>query len=78
MAGVQEQAEAGFRPTLEDFIEFIWMERLVRTMHPGWKQVLAEHRATWRNLQLKSAVRADPEVAIEQLRAMGYVVSTVG
>jgi len=61
-----------FRPTLEDFIEFLWSERLIGPLHDGWQQVLAKHRSNWLILQLRAAVRSDPNTAIAQLEAMGY------
>ncbi|MFV0372741.1 hypothetical protein [Microbacterium sp.] len=64
-----------FRPSLEDFIEFLWAERLIPPMHDGWQDVLARHRADWLALQLRAAVRNDPDTAIAQLEAMGYEVA---
>lgn len=63
-----------FRPTLEDFIEFLGMEDLI-PLHPGWASVVARHRPGWLALQLRAAVRNDPETAIAQLTTMGYDVS---
>lgn len=60
-----------FRPSLEDFIEFLHAERLIR-LHDGWQQVIAEHREGWLRRQTQAAVRNDPGSAVEQLRAMGY------
>ena len=64
-----------FRPTLEDFIEFLWSERLIGPLHAGWQQVLALHRANWLDLQLRAAVRGDPITAIAQLEIIGYKVN---
>nr|HUW77701.1 hypothetical protein [Candidatus Nanopelagicaceae bacterium] len=64
-----------YRPTLEDFIEFIWMEELVVELHEGWRKVIDEHRKRWLQVQLKSAVRSDPESAITQLTDMGYIIT---
>ena len=64
-----------FRPSLEDFIEFIHSEKLVTTLNSGWQNVLAENRGHWLEIQLKSAVRAQPDVAIKQLTEMGYQVT---
>lgn len=64
-----------FRPTLEDFIEFLWSERLIGPLHDGWQQVLARHRSNWLDLQLRAAVRGDPATAIAQLEVMGYKVN---
>ncbi len=64
-----------FRPSLEDFIEFLWAERLIGPLHNGWQEVLAKHRSHWLDLQLQAAVRSDPITAIAQLEAMGYMLS---
>jgi hypothetical protein len=64
-----------FRPTLEDFIEFLHMERLLPTLHSEWRDVIAETRGPWLELQLRAAVRNRPEVAGEQLRSMGWSVT---
>lgn len=62
-----------FRPSLEDFIEFLGSEELI-PLHPGWSDVLVRHRRDWLTLQLQAAVRSDPAAAIAQLRSMGYEV----
>ena len=64
-----------FRPSLGDFIEFLWAERLIPALHEGWHEVLSRHRANWLALQLRAAVRNDPDTAIEQLEAMGHTVA---
>jgi hypothetical protein len=58
-----------FRPTLEDIIEFLVLERLVEAHH-GWEDAAGEHRSEWDRRQLRAAVRRDPETAMEQLRSM--------
>ncbi|MCB0998138.1 MAG: hypothetical protein KDB40_02485 [Acidimicrobiales bacterium] len=63
-----------FRPSLEDFIEFLWTERLVPGLHDGWQDVLTRHRSDWLALQLRAAVRGDPSTAAAQLMQMGYSV----
>lgn len=63
-----------FRPSLEDFIEFLWAERLIRGLHDGWRDVLAIHRSAFLARQLRAAVRSDPATATDQLEAMGYSV----
>ncbi len=65
-----------FRPSIEDVIEFLWTERLIAGMHPGWEDVLTRHRSDWLALQLRAAVRSDPSTAVSQLEAMGYVVAS--
>lgn len=59
---------------MEDFIEFLWTERLIPAMHSGWEAVVTQHRSNWLALQLRAAVRNDPAVAVEQLETMGYSV----
>jgi hypothetical protein len=63
-----------FRPTLEDFIDFLGTEELI-PLHPGWFEVVSRHRRDWLELQLRAAVRHDPAVAVTQLRQMGYQVA---
>lgn len=63
-----------FRPSLEDFIEFLWAERLIPGLHRGWQAVLTRHRTNWLALQVRAAVRNDPATAIDQLETMGYSV----
>jgi hypothetical protein len=58
-----------FRPTLEDLIEFLVLEELVEG-HAGWQEVIATHRGGWERLQLRAAVRRDPDTALAQLRDM--------
>lgn len=64
-----------FRPTLEDFIEILWAERLIAGLHKGWQEVLTHHRSDWLTLQLRAAVRNEPATAVVQLEAMGFTVS---
>lgn len=64
-----------FRPSLEDFIEFLRLEDLISELHSGWQDVLIKHRAKWLEIQLRSAIRSDPDTAAEVLRTMGFLVS---
>lgn len=61
-----------FRPTLEDFIEFLIQEELVPGKHRGWRDAIAVGRARWDNLQTRAAVRRNPTAAIAELRELGY------
>jgi len=63
-----------FRPTLEDIVEFMVTEEMV-VPKPGWEEVVQEHRARWEALQLKAAVRRNPQDAAAALRADGWTVS---
>jgi hypothetical protein len=61
-----------FRPTLEDMIEFLVVEHLADA-HPGWEVHVKEGRERFMRSQLQAAVRRNPEVAIEALRAGGFI-----
>jgi hypothetical protein len=63
-----------FRPSLEDFIEFLHAERLIPQPNDGWQEVLYAHRSRWLAIQLMAAVRDDPATAAQQLTSMGYRV----
>lgn len=58
-----------FRPALEDLIEFVIAERFVEPAQ-GWEEVLSESRQTFWDIQLRAAVRANPDVAIDTLKQM--------
>lgn len=62
-----------FRPTLEDFIEFLHAERLIE-VKKNWRQAIAEARSDWEQRQVRAAVRRYPMDAAKQLRDMGYAV----
>lgn len=64
-----------FRPSIEDFIEFLVQERLINDLHKDWRQVLEESRGDWHSRQVRAAVRRSPEPAVEQLQTMGYSVA---
>lgn len=64
-----------FRPSLEDFIEFLSMEDLISGLHLGWQDVLTRHRSRWLEIQLRSAIRSDPNTTVDVLRTMGFLVS---
>lgn len=63
-----------FRPSLEDFIEFLHGERLIR-LYDGWQSVIVEHRSEWLRRQTRATVRNDPANAAAQLIEMGYRVA---
>lgn len=62
-----------YRPSLEDVIEFLVDEKLVNGK-PGWKAVLEEGRDKYRAIQLRAAIRRDPDVAAEVLRGLRYEI----
>ena len=63
-----------FRPSLEDVIEFIVAEEMC-VPRPDWQATLEGHRRQWQTIQLKAAVRRDPQAAADVLRESGWSVS---
>ena len=63
-----------FRPTVEEFLEFLNRERLFTDWLPGWNEVLAESLGDWNKRQTQATVRNNPQIAIEQLERMGFQV----
>jgi hypothetical protein len=61
-----------YRPCLEDLIEMLIVERLVEH-RSGWQVPLNASRERWYQLQLKAAVRRDPEAAMDVLKEMGLI-----
>ena len=55
-----------FRPTLEDLIEFLAVEGYVDARE-GWEAVVKEHKEWYEKIQLRAAVRRDPDTAREEL-----------
>jgi hypothetical protein len=55
-----------FRPIIEDAIEFLIVEKLAEP-RDGWRAVLEAQREKWAHIQLKAAIRRDPQAAIEVL-----------
>jgi hypothetical protein len=62
-----------YRPSLEDIIEFLIDERIVATPdhRTDAKEVLRRSRETFSRIQLRAAVRNDPETALGILVEMG-------
>lgn len=63
-----------FRPSIEDFIEFLIRECGVDKVD-GWDQALRENRELWRRMQLRAAVRDLQAEAAERLRDEGWTVA---
>jgi len=63
-----------FRPSLEDFIEFLESEKLIPEIGSEARGILNKHRKIWLEIQLKAAIANSPETAANKLREMGYVV----
>jgi hypothetical protein len=62
-----------FRPTVEDIIEFVIIEKLADA-RPDWREALKKSRDVFLERQLRAAVRRHPDVAIRQLRRMGHTI----
>ena len=63
-----------FRPTVEDVIEFLIVERIAEA-RDGWRDVVSRSRDLFLGRQLRAAVRRYPETAAHQLTSMGYAVA---
>lgn len=63
-----------FRPSVEDFIEFLCQENLAVDRHERWQRAIAESRGDWIGRQVRAAVRRSPNDAVDQLQRMGYRV----
>lgn len=63
-----------FRPSLEDFLEFLVSECGVDRIE-GWETVLAEGREIWRRFQLRTVVRELQVEAAEVLKLNGWTVT---
>jgi hypothetical protein len=58
---------------LEDLIEFMVTEEMVEP-RDQWRTTVDEHRARWNSIQLRAAVRRQPNEAAEALRVAGWKV----
>ncbi|MFD3507618.1 hypothetical protein [Nocardia sp. NPDC058666] len=58
-----------FRPTLEDLIEFLVVEKLAEG-RPGWRTALEKSRYDFQMIQLRAAIRRHPEVARDAVAAL--------
>ncbi len=61
-----------FRPCLEDVVELLIVEELA-TGREGWQEAVEEHRAWFHRIQLKAAVRDDPEAVREELQRLAEI-----
>jgi hypothetical protein len=61
-----------FRPTVEDLIEFLIIERLA-TGRRGWEKHVEEGRRRFEERQLRAAVRRHPDIALAILREEGHL-----
>jgi hypothetical protein len=60
-----------FRPTLEDVIDFLVAERLVPDLSENGRNELEAGRERFRVIQLRAAIRRDPDTARQALRDFG-------
>jgi hypothetical protein len=60
-----------YRPALEDVVEFLITEGLADPRDEGWKDVLRTEREKFQRIQLRAAIRRDPETALEVLKDLG-------
>jgi len=58
-----------FRPTIEDLIRFLIVERLA-DHREGWEAVLADSQQQFEEKQLRAAIRRNPDVARQALDAL--------
>jgi hypothetical protein len=63
-----------FRPSLEDVVQFLIDECKFDGLET-WQAAVDRERAEWRRVQTRTACRALPEEAAEQLIKMGYGVT---
>ena len=64
-----------FRPTIEEFIQFLDQEELYTDWQQGWQDIIGESLKTWRRIQTKANVRRETTSAIQQLEDMGYTIT---
>lgn len=65
-----------FRPCLEDILETLRIEFGLSVDMQSWKPRLRQARTTWRQTQLKAAIRDSPALAAEILNEMyGFEIS---
>jgi hypothetical protein len=62
-----------YRPILEDVIELLITEELAIPRDEGWREVLRAERELFQQIQLKAAIRRDPETARAALRDLGLL-----
>ena len=62
-----------FRPSLEDIIEFLIVEKIAAG-RAGWEQRVNATRDSFQERQLRAAIRRNPDVAANQLAKMDYDV----
>jgi hypothetical protein len=66
-----------FRPCLEDVVEMLIIEELANG-RDGWETAIEEHRSWFRRIQLRAAVRDDPDAVREELRRLEEIEQNPG
>ena len=64
-----------YRPTLEDVVEFLVVEKLVDA-RSTWANALNAGRELFQERQLRAAIRMKPVLALDQLRRDGHLPSS--
>ncbi len=64
-----------FRPTMEDFVEFLLAEKFVEPTRRDWRIVLRTKRQEWEERQAKAAARRHAPAVAEALRRLGWTVT---
>lgn len=59
-----------YRPTLEDVVEFLIAEELAAPRDEQWPDVLRTEREEFQRIQLRAAIRRDPETVREVLKGL--------
>jgi hypothetical protein len=62
-----------FRPSLEDVLQMLITDVGIDA-RPGWNRVIEDSRVRWRERQTRVVVRDHPEIAVGELKSMGYVI----
>jgi hypothetical protein len=64
-----------FRPTMEDLIEFLYLEKIVLGLKDGGQSALEAGRKKWFSIQLASTIRSNQLEAIKILETEGFRIS---
>ena len=64
-----------FRPTVEEFLEFLHREKLFVDWRAGWNRIVEDSLSEWERNQTRAAVRQHTDAAVVQLQSMGYVIT---
>lgn len=67
---------ARFRPSLEDVLQMLIVDVGIDA-RSGWQRVIEQSRNQWRERQARVVVRDHPELAVEELKRLGYIVNGI-